>query len=137
MIITERATQDFSDKYSKKIRKKGEDYSLWLLILLVTVLPLFSLSERSSKDLPQRHKKWLDVEVSYIITPKEKEVFLKLESDKERDLFIEAFWKQRDHTPSTPENEFKEDHYQRIKYANKMFSRGTTKPGWKTDRGKI
>jgi len=60
-----------------------------------------------------------------------------LNSDKERDLFIEAFWKQRDPTPSTPINEFNEEHYSRIEYANKMFGRETPKPGWKTERGKI
>jgi len=82
-------------------------------------------------------RKWLEEEVVYIITSKEKDVFLQLESDKEREFLIEAFWKQRDPTPGTPENEFKEEHYRRINYANQWFGRGTSLSGWKTDRGKI
>jgi len=89
------------------------------------------------QDLPAFYKKWLEEEVVYIITQKEKDVFLQLDSNRERDLFIEAFWKQRDPTPGTPRNEFKDEHQSRIEYANRMFGRGTSKPGWKTDRGKI
>ncbi len=85
--------------------------------------------------LPGGARTWLDEEVVYIITPKERDVFLKLGTDKERDIFIEAFWKQRDPTPGTPKNEFREEHYRRISYANRMYGRGTPLPGWKTDRG--
>jgi len=90
-----------------------------------------------SSDLPERYRKWLEEEVVYLITPKEKEVFLKLQSDRERDIFIEAFWKQRDPTPGTPRNEFREEHYRRLNYANQFLGRGTGKPGWKTDQGRI
>lgn len=87
--------------------------------------------------LPDGARTWLEEEVAYIITPKEREVFLKLGSDKERDIFIDAFWKQRDPTPGTPKNEFREEHYQRVQYANKFYGRSTPLPGWKTDRGRI
>ncbi len=87
--------------------------------------------------LPERYRKWLEEEVVYIITPVEKEIFLKLNNDRERELFIEAFWKHRDPVPETEENEFKVEHYRRIEYANKYFGRETTKPGWKTDRGRV
>ena len=87
--------------------------------------------------LPGGARTWLEEEVVYIITPKERDVFLKLASDKERDIFIDAFWKQRDPTPGTPKNEFREEHYRRIGYANRMLGRGTPTPGWKTDRGRI
>jgi GWxTD domain-containing protein len=87
--------------------------------------------------LPDRYQKWLDEEVVYIITPLERDVFLKLRSDRERDLFTEAFWKHRDPTPDTPENEFKTEHYRRIIYANKNFGRSAPLPGWKTDRGRM
>ena len=87
--------------------------------------------------LPGGARTWLDEEVVYIITPKERAVFLKLGSDKERDIFIEAFWKQRDPTPGTPKNEFREEHYRRISHANRMYGQGTPLPGWKTDRGRI
>ncbi len=87
--------------------------------------------------LPTQYKKWLDEEVVYIITPLEKEVFLKLQSDRERDLFMEAFWRHRDPTPATSENEFKTEHYKRINYANRYFGRSAPMPGWMTDRGRI
>lgn len=88
-------------------------------------------------EIPSKYKKWLEQEVVYIITSKEEEVFRELETDKQRDLFIAEFWRQRDPTPGTPRNEFKEEHYRRIEYANKFFSRGTPKPGWKTERGRV
>lgn len=96
-----------------------------------------SLCSNKIQDLPYKYKTWLSEEVVYIITEKEKAVFLQLESDRERDLFVETFWRQRDPSPETPENEFKEEHYRRISYANKTFGKGTSKPGWKTDRGRI
>lgn len=83
------------------------------------------------------HRKWLEEEVIYIITPKEKEVFLQLENDRERNLFIDAFWKQRDPNPNTPENEFKKEHYRRIAYANQYFGRESPGPGWRSDMGRI
>jgi GWxTD domain-containing protein len=82
-------------------------------------------------------KKWLEEEVVYIITPRERQVFEKLRTAREKEIFIEAFWKQRDPTPGTPENEFKEEHYRRIDYANRYFGRQSPLPGWKTDRGRI
>ena len=87
--------------------------------------------------LPEKYKKWLEQEVVYIITPTEREIFLKLKTDRERDLFIEAFWKHRDPIPETEENEFKIEHYKRIEYANKYFGREAAKPGWMTDRGRM
>ena len=87
-----------------------------ILASLVLIF-VFCLSLIAS-DLPERYRKWLDEEVVYLITPREKEVFLKLQTDRERDIFIEAFWKQRDPTPETPRNEFREEHYRRLNYAN-------------------
>jgi GWxTD domain-containing protein len=89
------------------------------------------------QDLPEKWKKWLNEEVIYIITPKEKEVFLTLKSEREREAFETAFWLQRDPTPGTPANEFKEEHYRRLRYADEFLGRGSSQPGWKTDRGKI
>jgi len=107
-------------------------------LLLVSIVFLFVLeAAEKKKDLPDRYKKWLEEEVVYIITSMEKDVFLRLETDRERDLFMEAFWKQRDPSPGSPQNEFKEEHYRRINYVNHFFGRTTPKPGWKTDRGEI
>jgi len=116
------------------MRKK---LGLFILIIGLLLPAGLNAKKKSIKDLPEKHKKWLEEEVVYIITSKEKEVFLQLETDRERDFLIEAFWKQRDPTPGTPRNEFKEEHYRRINYANHWHGKGTTKPGWKTDRGKI
>jgi GWxTD domain-containing protein len=109
---------------------------LFLIIIAFSFFPLLSQTEkRSAQELPPRFKKWIEEEVVYIITPIEREVFLKLETDRERDLFIEAFWNHRDPTEGTPENEFKKEHERRVGYANRILGRGVPKPGWKTDRG--
>ncbi len=80
-------------------------------------------------------KKWLDEEVVWIISQKERTSFLALRTDQDRDEFIRKFWERRDPTPSTPRNEYKEEHYRRFEYAIKNFQEGT--PGWKTDRGRV
>src|SRR5215212_1564603 len=80
-------------------------------------------------------KKWLQEDVAYVITDDEKQTFNRLTTDEEREQFIENFWLRRDPTPDTIENEFREEHYERIAYVNERFSSG--KPGWKTDRGRI
>jgi len=111
---------------------------VFLILIIGLVLPIgLKAQKKSTKELPEKYKKWIEEEVVYIITPREKEVFLQLETDRERDLLIDAFWKQRDPTPEIPKNEFKEEHYRRINYANHWFGRSSTIPGWKTDRGKI
>jgi GWxTD domain-containing protein len=81
------------------------------------------------------YKKWLDEDVLYIISDEEKKVFKALQTDEERESFIEQFWLRRDADPRTPENEFKEEHYRRIAFANERYASGI--PGWKTDRGRI
>lgn len=118
--------------------KKGKAGKAWfsLAILLLGSSSLFSQKKISPSSLPEKYKKWLQEEVVYIITPLEREVFLQLATDRERDMFIEAFWKHRDPNPSTPENEFKTEHYRRISYANHFF-RESPKPGWMTDRGRM
>ena len=87
------------------------------------------------QELSKTYKKWLDEDVVYIISDEERKAFKQLSNDEERDQFIEAFWQRRDPTPDTEENEFKEEHYRRIEYANEHFAAGL--PGWKTDRGRI
>ena len=81
------------------------------------------------------YKKWLDEDVRWIITDEEKTAFKQLSNDEERDQFIEQFWLRRDPTPDTVENEYKEEHYRRIAYANEHFAAGVQ--GWRTDRGRI
>ncbi len=87
------------------------------------------------KELMGPWKKWLNEDVVYIITDEEKQAFKRLKTDEERQQFVEQFWLRRDPTPDTEENEFKEEHYRRIAYANDHYASGI--PGWKTDRGMI
>src|SRR6266567_4255813 len=102
-----------------------------------------SRSEKEQKKLEQDLRKelrsayviWEKTDVAYIITDEERQAFHRLSNDEERDTFIEQFWLRRDPTPDSEENEFKEEHYRRIAYANERFASGI--PGWKTDRGRI
>jgi GWxTD domain-containing protein len=87
------------------------------------------------KELETPYKKWMNEEVGYIITDEERKAFGRLQTDDERQQFIEQFWLRRDPSPDTEENEFREEHYRRIAYANDRFASGI--PGWKTDRGMI
>jgi len=117
----------------------------WLLSLIgLTLAPALLLpplpaapASGQKKSLPPLYKTWLEEEVVYLITGTERDVFLQLQSDRERDMFIEAFWKHRDPTPNSPDNEFKTEHYQRIAYANRYLGRDSPRPGWRTDRGHI
>ncbi len=87
------------------------------------------------KELESPYRKWLNEDVIYIITDEERKAFKQLNTDEEREAFIENFWMRRDPTPDTEENEFKEEHYRRIAYANEHYASGI--PGWKTDRGRM
>src|SRR3974390_2946158 len=81
-------------------------------------------AEKLRKELMTPYKKWLDEEVVYIITDEERKVFKNLSTDEEREQFIEQFWLRRDPTPDTVENEYKEEHYRRIAYANERYASG-------------
>src|SRR5712664_2122407 len=95
-----------------------------------------SQRERNVKpELKKAYKDWLEKDVAYIITDEERKAFKKLATDDERERFIEEFWRRRDPDPDTDENEFREEYYERIAYANEHYASGI--PGWKTDRGRI
>src|ERR1041384_732355 len=89
---------------------------------------------RALKELDAQYKQWLNEDVVYIISPEERTAFLQLSTSEEREQFIEQFWLRRSSNPDLPENDFKEEHYRRIAYANEHFASGI--PGWKTDRGR-
>lgn len=91
--------------------------------------------EKLRKELETPYKKWLTEDVGYIISDEERKAFKVLQTDEERDQFIEQFWLRRDPTPDTEENEYREEHYRRIAYANEHYASGI--PGWKSDRGMI
>ncbi len=105
------------------------------IVALALLLPA-GVAGQSVETLTEDHRVWLEEEVVYIITEAEREVFLSLESHEERERFVEAFWLRRDPVPATRENEFRVEHYERLDYANRYFSRDAPRPGWATDRGK-
>jgi GWxTD domain-containing protein len=90
---------------------------------------------RALKELDKQYKEWLSEDVIYIISPDERTAFLQLDTNEEREQFIEQFWLRRSSNPDLPDNDFKEEHYRRIAYANEHYASGI--PGWKTDRGRI
>src|SRR5438874_4724342 len=91
--------------------------------------------KRTMKELDSAYRQWLTEDVTYIISPEERNAFLQLDTNEEREQFIEQFWLRRSSNPDLPENDFKEEHYRRIAYANEHFASGI--PGWRTDRGRI
>lgn len=112
-------------------------------ILLVAVATLLGAwqpapqpqAQAAQKEVETPYQRWLTQDVAYIITDEERAAFKRLQTDEEREKFIEQFWLRRDPTPGTVENEFKNEHYRRIGYVNGQFASGI--PGWKTDRGRI
>jgi len=101
-----------------------------VLVGLLTALGCLAAFGQKSSDA------WLTQDVAYIIKDDEKAKFKTLKSEAERQQFIVQFWTRRDPSPATPnENEFKEEHYRRIAYANQKFA--SKIEGWKTDRGRI
>jgi GWxTD domain-containing protein len=121
--------------------------TIFTLVIIAASLPAFAQDPtRQSQDpmekprnvkpeLKKAYKDWLEKDVTYVITDEERKAFKKLQTDDEREKFIEEFWRRRDPDPDTDENEFKEEYYERIAYANEHFASGI--PGWKTDRGRI
>ncbi len=122
--------------------------TLLLLLLLQIALVLLSATfsayaqpgSEKNESLRQEeqedyYRKWLNEDVKYIISDDEKSIFSQLATDDEKDQFIEQFWRRRDPDARTAVNEFKEEHYRRIAYANDHFESGF--PGWMTDRGRI
>jgi GWxTD domain-containing protein len=103
--------------------------------LFVSSAPTASSDERVER-LPTHHRKWLEEEVGYIITDVERERFLDIAAADVRDAFIDAFWRKRDENPATQENEYRDEHYKRLAYANEFLGRDTFRPGFQTDRGR-
>lgn len=106
------------------------------LIFFLAIPSLFSAPKIKDKDLPERYREWLKL-TSYIILQQERDVFRQLTSDRDRDIFIQAFWKQRDPTPGTAQNEYKQEHLKRFIYANTYLKRGSPREGWMTDMGRF
>jgi len=126
------------------------NFALTLLVISFGTLSVFAQPGKDKKkpsvdpttnprnvkpELKEAYKRWLNTDVAYIITKDEKRAFQALTTDEERENFIEHFWRRRDPNPDTEENEYREEYYERIAYANEHFASGI--PGWRTDRGRI
>lgn len=111
---------------------------IWLggfFILMVFLGPVFA-QEIKRGDLPEKYQDFLDL-TQYIMMEEERDVFMQLKSNRDRDIFTETFWKQRDPTPGTPVNEYKQEHIKRFHHANQRYGRSTARDGWRTDQGRI
>jgi len=106
---------------------------IWIAVLAAAGLA-GPLAAQTAEELPGPFKRWLNEDVLYIIASEEREAFVRLTTDAEREHFIESFWMRRDQTPDSIANEYKDEHYRRIAWADDRFSARI--PGWKTDRGR-
>jgi GWxTD domain-containing protein len=106
------------------------------MLVMLEALLFSGQAKVNPKDLAPQYQAWLKL-VAYIIMDKERDVFLHLTTDRDRDLFIQAFWRSRDPTPGTPENEFQTEHMKRFAEANRRFRFGSAREGWMTDRGRF
>jgi GWxTD domain-containing protein len=130
---TDSSTNDKNDKDRKKLDKPAEEVDP--LKRPLSDKQRFQRRKELGHEISSAYKTWLDQDVAWIISDEERKAFKNLSNDEERDAFIEQFWLRRNPNPDSPENEFREEHYRRIAYANEHYAAG--KPGWKTDRGHI
>lgn len=110
-----------------------------LALLLVAIIGFgagAAHAQQNKKKLDPHYKEWVERDVTYIITKGERDAFLKLTTDDERDKFIDDFWEIRNPTPGSPSNTYKDEIYERIAYANTRFGFGSNLEGWRTDRGR-
>jgi GWxTD domain-containing protein len=128
LVVGSRAADDKANKKASQDKKET-------VAKPMTDKQKRAADNRLRKELNSPYAKWLDEEVRWIISDEERTAFKRLQTDDEKQAFIEQFWLRRDPTPDTEENEFKEEHYRRIAWANDRFASGI--PGWKTDRGQI
>jgi GWxTD domain-containing protein len=130
----------------KRMRVLALAFSLLVSAFPAALAQQKDKNKNAGQDVPDRErnvkteksnmfKRWINEDVAYIITDDEKRAWKKLQTDDEREQFIEAFWRRRDPDPDTEVNEYLEEHYERVAYANQHFASGI--PGWKTDRGRI
>lgn len=106
------------------------------LLLIAILTSLYGAAQQELyPGLPPAYQKWIDEDVRWIISTQEREAFLKLASNNERDHFVIEFWERRNPNPGSKDNPFKEEHYRRMAFSNAHFAEKM--PGWKTDRGRV
>lgn len=104
----------------------------WVIVFCLGLL----VQAPAAQKLPPSFANWLNHDVAYIITSEEKQAFLNLSTDDEREKFIERFWDLRNPTPGAPANPYREEHYRRLAFVEQNFGTGHN-DGWRTDRGMI
>ena len=135
VLIFQAFPQDDSSKTKKNSKDAAASQNRETVAKPLTEKQKKQREAKLRKELETPYKKWLNEDVVYIITDEERQAWKRLNTDEEREQFIEQFWLRRDPTPDTVENEFREEHYRRIAYANEHYASGI--PGWKSDRGRI
>jgi GWxTD domain-containing protein len=109
---------------------------VFLISILVLSQFVYAVPALKWEDLQKNIDSWLAGPVSLIATPQEKEIFRRLQTPAEKMQFIKIFWARRDPILRTRENEFKQEFYSRVEYANQNFAEGNV-PGWNTARGQV
>jgi GWxTD domain-containing protein len=71
----------------------------------------------------------------YLATGEEIKTLKRTPPDKQVQAW-QDFWKSKDPTPETPENEVQEEYYRRMRFANDNYSTWS-RPGWKSDFGLV
>ena len=110
---------------------------MYTALLLAALTMTTAVIPADNEDLPAKYRRWLEEDAAYIISEDEKAIFHQFETDEQRDRFIAEFWLERDPSPGTERNEFREEHYRRVAYADEFLGRETGRRGSKTDRGRI
>ncbi len=130
-------SQERKDELDFCGRHSGKSWWVAVLVLALLFSALRPGLAASADKLPPRYREWLERDVAYIITNEEKQAFLKLTRDEDRDKFMEHFWELRNSTPGAPTNPYREEHYRRVEYANAHFGKGAGTEGWRTDQGRV
>jgi GWxTD domain-containing protein len=125
-------------RIERLLRPRGGSHAAapagFAVLLGALVVALWAATTLTAQQLEVPYAKWLSEDVIYIITPAERAEFQGLKTDEQREQFIEGFWKRRNPVPGSARNEFREEHYRRIAFANQRYP--DERPGWQTDRGR-
>jgi len=114
-----------------QVERKGR-YVLGFLMLSLTLG--FSIGGEVSNDAPTAD--WCEGPTRYLLMAQGDKAYKKAKTEEKRGKLIAEFWAQRDPTPGTPENEYRDSFYERVKEANSRFNEPGN-AGWATDRGMI
>jgi GWxTD domain-containing protein len=106
------------------------------LAVILALAAVWASAAVAASKLSPRHEEWLNGSVSLLVTKAERQAFEKLSTDDERDGYIERFWELRNARPGSGVNEFRDEFYSRLEYANAFYGRDAGTEGWRTDRGR-